>query len=232
MTITQKALTLSLLAATATLAGCAGVGGGTPADNPVRRAEVTRTVLEAHTPRPVAVEARLMVGASGTGALTPEERAQVASFAADFVRLGRGSLVISTPANSQNAQAAAMLAQEAQRTLFVNGVEFEKIAGGAYQAGGQPVAPVVLSFARYEVEPQRCTPWSQIDPRRTANNSATERFGCAQNQNLAAMIVDPGDLLGDRREPAKDAARIQTGVDLLRKGELKQVSGAVSGGSQ
>jgi type IV pilus biogenesis protein CpaD/CtpE len=44
------------------------------------------------------------------------------------------------------------------------------------------------------------------------------------------MIADPGDFLGDRREGPRDAARIQNGIDLHRKGGVPAVSGAVAGG--
>jgi pilus assembly protein CpaD len=204
-----------------------------PPPNPVLEAHLNRTVLEAHTPKAIPVEARLVLpAAQGVQGLTAQEYAQLTAFANDFVRLGRGTLVISVPANAGNSANAAIVAQDAQRALYAGGVDYAKITGGTYQAGGQPNAPIMLSFARFEAQRIECQSWSEVDARKTASNLSPDRFGCAQNANLAAMVADPGDLLGDRTDPTRDAARIQTGVDKHRKGDIPQVSAAASGGGQ
>lgn len=224
-----------------TLAGLllSSCGGGysarreAPPVDPVREAHLHRTVLDAHVPKAIPVEARLVLAASqGAQGLTAQEHAQLTGFANDFVRLGRGNVVISVPANAGNSTNAAMVAQEAQRVLYASGVDYAKIAGGTYQAGGQPNAPVTISFARYEAQPMACQSWSEFDARKTATNLSPDRFGCAQNANLAAMVADPGDLLGDRTDPSRDAARVQVGIDKHRKGDIPAVSAAVAGGGQ
>jgi pilus assembly protein CpaD len=214
-----------------------GCGGGyaarrdAPPVDPVLQSHLQRTVLEAHTPTAVAVEARLALpAAEGTQGLTGQEYSQLTAFANDFVQLGRGTLVISVPANAGNSATAALVAQDAQRALYAGGVDYAKISGGTYQAQGRPNAPVMLSFARYEAVKIACQPWSEIDPRKTASNLSPDRFGCAQNANLAAMVADPGDLLADRRDGPRDAGRIQVGIEKQRKGEVATVSGAVAGG--
>lgn len=214
-----------------------GCGGGyaarreAPPENPVLQSHLQRTVLEAHTPTAVPVEARLVLAASeGSQGLTGQEYTQLTTFANDFVQLGRGTLVISVPANAGNSATAALIAQDAQRALYAGGVDYAKITGGTYQAQGRPNAPIMLSFARYEAVKVTCQPWSEIDPRKTANNLSPDRFGCAQNANLAAMVADPGDLLADRRDGPRDAGRIQVGVDKQRKGDVAKVSGSVAGG--
>jgi pilus assembly protein CpaD len=136
------------------------------------------------------------------------------------------------PANAGNSASAALVAQDAQRALYAGGVDYAKITGGTYQADGRPNAPVMLSFARFEAVKVTCQPWSEFDPRKTASNLSPDRFGCAQNANLAAMVADPGDLLGDRTDTTRDAARIQVGIDKHRKGDIPVVSGTVAGGGQ
>lgn len=216
-----------------------GCGGGyaarrdAAAENPVLQAHLNRTVLEAHTPTAVPVEARLVLLApEGAQGLTGQEYSQLTAFANDFVQLGRGTLVISVPANAGNSATAAMVAQEAQRALYAGGVDYAKISGGTYQAQGRPNAPIMLSFARYEAVKITCQPWSEIDTRKTATNLSPDRFGCTQNANLAAMVADPGDLLADRRDGSRDAGRIQVGVDKQRQGTIPAVSGTVAGGGQ
>jgi pilus assembly protein CpaD len=245
MMMTQKAKRPAKASQLATYVGIgvlamvlSGCGGGRAARqekpvDPVREAHLNRTVLEAHTPTAVPVEARLALPAvQGTQGLTAQEYAELTRFANDYVRLGRGTLVISVPANAGNSAGAAQIAQDAQRALYAGGVDYAKITGGTYQADGRPNAPVMLSFARFEAQRMVCEPWSTVDTRKTASNLSPDRFGCAQNANLAAMVSDPGDLLGDRTDTVRDAARIQVGVDKQRKGEVPAVSGTVAGGGQ
>lgn len=245
MTKTQKAhlqlpstkRTKTWVLVSAALLFATGCGGGyaarraPPPVDPVAEAHLQRTVLEAYTPTAVPVEARLVLAAGeGAQGLTGQEYSQLTTFANDFVQLGRGTLVISVPANSGNSATAALIAQDAQRALYAGGVDFAKISGGTYQAQGRTSAPVMLSFARYEAVKIACQPWSEIDPRKTANNLPPTRFGCAQNANLAAMVADPGDLLADRRDGPRDAGRIQVGVEKQRSGSVTAVSGSVKGG--
>jgi pilus assembly protein CpaD len=134
------------------LSGCGGARSARqePPVDPVREAHLNRTVLEAHVPKAIPVEARLVLpAAQGVQGLTAQEYAQLTSFANDFVRLGRGTVVISVPANAGNSASAAIVAQDAQRALYAGGVDYAKITGGTYQADGQPNAPVMLSFARF-----------------------------------------------------------------------------------
>jgi pilus assembly protein CpaD len=215
--------------------GCGGgyAGRQAPPANPILDAHLQRTVLEAYTPTAVPVEARLVLAAAdGAQGLSGQEYSQLTTFANDFVQLGRGTLVISVPVNAGNSATAALIAQDAQRALYAGGVDYAKISGGTYQAQGRPNAPIMLSFARYEAQKIACKPWSETDPRKTASNLPPDRFGCAQNANLAAMVADPGDLLADRRDGPRDAGRIQVGVDKQRKGEVAKVSGSVAGGEQ
>jgi pilus assembly protein CpaD len=247
MITTQKALSKTksvhakqrglMIATTLMLIGCGGGYASTqapPPVNQVQQAHLQRTVLDAHAPTAIPVEARLVLpAADGVQGLTGQEYAQLTSFASDFVRLGRGNLVISVPANAGNSDRAARIAQDAQRALYAGGVDYTKISGGSYQAQGQLNAPVMLSFARFEAQRVICQPWTEVDVRKTANNLPPERFGCAQNANLAAMVADPGDLLGDRGDPlSRDAGRIQVGVEKQRKGEIPVVSASVTGGGQ
>lgn len=225
---TQKAIPLTMISLALAAGSCAS-SSPSPAQQRVERAETTTTVLDAHRPTVTQVEARLMVGTPGAPGLTPAEIEQVRAFANDYLRLGRGNVVLSVPNGSANQGAAFQVAQDVQRLMFAIGVDFSRMSGGAYQATGQGHAPVVLSFARYEARAAECTPWSEMDPRKTASNLASERFGCAQNANLAAMVVDPGDLAGDRREEPRDAQRMQVGIEAHRQGSLEKSSGSVGG---
>lgn len=224
----QKAANFITLTAILIIAGCA-TGGDESRDKRSESMQIqdTRTVLDVVRPEVRQVEARLLVsGANGN--LTNAELASIRDFVAEYQRLGRGNVVVTYPQGTPQDGAVQALVRQLQRKIYDEGVDYTKMGFGPYQANANEVSPIVVSFDRYEVRPVECTPWSQIDPRKTANNLAYERFGCAQNANLAAMIVDPGDLIGDRKEEPTDSQRPQVGIEALRKGELKQVSGSVS----
>lgn len=225
---------VALMVATALIVANCGGSRAAREDAPVdavREAHLNRTVLEAHIPTAIPVEARMALpAANGAQGLTAQEYAQLTAFANDFVLLGRGPLVISVPANAANSASAAQIAQDAQRALFAGGVDYGRIVGGTYQVNGATNAPVMLSFGRYEAQRIRCEPWSQTDARKTASNLSPSRFGCAQNANLAAMVADPGDLLGDRTDKGRDAERVQVGVDKYRKDQVTSEKGSVGGG--
>ena len=225
----QNAVILSTLSLIAVLGSCATTRQSAAPDERMQTLD-TRTVLDVPKPKVAEIEARILLGAGGT-LLTPDEAAQLSNFADDFAKLGRGNLVVSYPIGAPNDAAAQTLVREIQMRLYSSGVEISKMGFGPYQASNTAPAPVILAFNRYEVAPLQCKPWTEIDPKKTANNLPTERFGCAQRANLAAMVLDPGDLVGDRKDEPRDAARAQVGIDLHRKGELKQVSGAVAGGT-
>lgn len=192
------------------------------------------TVLDVHVASPVGVESRMALSAAqGAQGLTGQEYGQVSDFAADYVRAGRGNVVISIPTNAGNSQSAAMVAQDAQRALYAAGVDYSKISSGTYQAQGQPNASVLISFERYEARKLVCEPWTATDATKTNSNLSPRRFGCAQNANLAAMLADPGDLLSDRKDPStRDAKRLQVGFEKNQKGEVATPGAAVAGAQQ
>lgn len=229
----KAALTAVALSALMILGGCGGASAAKeePPVDMVEQAHLTRTMLDAFVPEAIPVEARIAISApSGAIGITAQEAAELKSFAQEYVRLGRGNVVVSVPTNASNSQSAAQVAQDVQRALFLGGVDFSKISAGPYQAQGQANAPILISFGRYETKPIVCAPWTSFDPRKTAENIPPDRFGCAQNANLAAMVADPGDFLADRKDGPRDAARIQTGIDKHRKGGVPAVSGAVAVG--
>jgi|APTNR8051073442_1049403.scaffolds.fasta_scaffold00318_30 pilus assembly protein CpaD len=226
---TQKALNFLTLGTLAIIAGCASVSRESNV-SAAQQIRDTRTVLDVVQPEVRQVEARLLITGEN-GHLSAIELNNLRNFVIDYQRIGRGNIIVTYPQGTPQDGMAQSLVRELQRQIYANGVEFINMGFGPYQAQPDQMSPIVVSFDRYEVRPVECTPWTQIDPRKTASNQSTERFGCSQRANLAAMVVDPGDLIGDRREGATDAQRPQVGIEALRKGELKQVSGSVSGGS-
>ncbi len=190
--------------------------------------ELQKTVLDNHTPQIKAVESRMLVqGFEGT--LTSKESIILKDFARDYFDTGRGDVVFAYPQGTiMDGQTDALL-RETQKRLYLEGIDFAKMSFAPYRANPNGMNAIVVSFAKYAAVQVDCKPWSEIDAKSVAGNLTTERFGCAKNANLAQMLVDPGDLLGDAKGDITDAEKALKGVDKYRKGEIEKVSGSVSG---
>ena len=217
-------LILSSIATLSLLGACASSGKSDAA----LAIEDKKTILDVHRAEVKAVEARLLI-TGANGQLTSEELRQLKQYTNDYAKLGRGNIVISYPQGAVMDGSTDALVRSMQRELYVQGVSFNNMSFSPY-APTQQINPIVLSFARYQASDIECKPWSQIDPTKVSDNQGSVRLGCAQAANLAAMIVDPGDLIGDRKETPGDSNLTLKAIDNYRDGKLPQVS-ASSGGS-
>ena len=160
--------------------------------------------------------------------------AAIESFAAAWRQRGQGALTISTPSGSPNAGAATVALSDVRDLLNENGVGATDLAYTPYRAsGGDASAPLILSFKHYVARPTACGNWTQdagFDP----SNGLMPNHGCATQNNLAAMVANPADLLGPRPMDPADPGRRNTVLEKYRAGEPTatargaQDSGAVS----
>ncbi|MEQ8377494.1 CpaD family pilus assembly protein [Parvibaculum sp.] len=214
------------LGAAVGLAGCSGFNG-------VEEAQYGVTYSH-----PISVEtdvATLNVGVvAGQPGVAPSDRAAIEGFAAAYRQRGHGPLTISTPSGSPNAGAATVALSDVRDILSENGIGTGSLAYTPYRASGADAnAPVILSFKRYVAKATACGDWSQdyaLDPA----NGLMPNHGCATQNNLAAMVADPADLIGPRDMTPADADRRNTVLEKYREGEATatvrsdQDSGAVS----
>lgn len=220
----RKLFNISCICALTLLGACASSGKTDKA----LAIEDTRTVLDVHKSQLEQVEARFMISGF-QGQLTNEESTKLKDFVLDYSRKGRGNIIISYPSGAIVDGATDALIRATQRELYIDGVEFKNMSFGSYSANGQ-INPLVLSFAYTEAGEVECTPWSQINPQKVGSNQSSPRFGCAKAANLAAMIVDPADLNGERRDDKVTAEAPVKAIDNYRNGKIEQVSGSITGG--
>ena len=143
--------------------------------------------------------------------------ALIETVATEYKARGHGPLVISYPQNAGNAEAAIQAIAETRTRLYEHGLNWQQIAGGAYEAGGQAQAPVLISFNRYQAVAPDCEQgWPDLTNAAPGRNWPS--FGCATAANLAAMVADPRDLETPRTMDAPDAGRRQTVLDNYRQG--------------
>lgn len=151
--------------------------------------------------------------------LAADSAEKVDNFARLYARQGHGVLVMSAPTGAANADAATRVAQDVRLRLAGAGVPFAAMAASTYDGSGKDTAPIVLTFARFDATAPDCEPlWSQ-DLAHNPNNQPWNSFGCSAQANLAAMISDPADLLGPRKEDPRDAARRARVLEAYRQGQ-------------
>jgi pilus assembly protein CpaD len=148
--------------------------------------------------------------------LSPMEREAVKYFAAAYLEEGHGSVIISRPGSDGGAIRAA---SDARAVLLAEGVDSGMISEGPYDASGARAAPLVISYRTYEAVVPDCPDLSRVDFASTGSNTALPSFGCAVVTNLAAMIADPSDLVGEQRMDPADLARRGVVLTKYRNGQ-------------
>jgi pilus assembly protein CpaD len=146
----------------------------------------------------------LPVGASSRGA-TASQRASLEGFLAGYDPSAAPVLNIITPSGSPNAVAAAEVGRDFAGIAKRNGVPASRIMMASYQASAEEVsAPVRVSFVAMRAQTDKCGRWPN-DLLETSENKHYANFGCSYQNNVAAQIANPADLLGPRKPYPIDA---------------------------
>ena len=154
-----------------------------------------------------------------TRQLTPQMEADIKAFAAGYQMRGHGPLTIAAPVGSGNASNAARVARDAEKVAREAGLTDEELVSQGYNVSAdEAAAPVILTFTRYVASASPCGDWSKNYGRSLRNRSMPD-YGCATQNNLAAMVEDPHDLIEPRPMGAADAERRSVVFDKYRKGE-------------
>jgi pilus assembly protein CpaD len=168
--------------------------------------------------------------------LTLASRANIAFFAQSFLKSSTAIVAVVAPSGSPNQVAAAGIAVEVEDALRKNGVSPRSIDYRVYRAGAdERVAPVRIAFNHIAATSAPCGPWSD-DVTNTSANRHYGSFGCATQQNLAAVVDNPLDLLYPRGLSPADAARRADVLSKYRTGanfasQIDEGGGSVASGS-
>lgn len=214
----RKALEMSRIyrpilvaAAVALLAGCANrdsvVVGSIPDDyrtnHPIVIAEKNQTI-------------DIPVGNTDRGV----SRGQVETFVgylSDYDRRVSPAMTIMTPAGASNDVAATTVGRELMRIAVKNGVPSNRISIVRYQASvADAPSPVRVTYTAMRAQTDRCGSWPE-DVLNTADNKHYANFGCSYQNNLAAQVSNPADLLGPRKQTSIDAENRGVVIDVYRK---------------
>ena len=147
------------------------------------------------------------------------ELMKVREFLDTYTDVGHGPLVISMPKDAENPQLAVGAVSEIRQLAWEAGVSYEDMLGAAYNADGRNATPVVMAFKTFKAVAPKCQSFAEIDVSIAVSNSDLPNLGCAVRTNMAAMIAEPADLLGERELSEGDLVRRSTQLQLWRSGQ-------------
>ena len=168
---------------------------------------ISETVATLHVP--VGMETRY---------LPLDMERNILGFANAFMQSGSHILAIVLPAGSANAYSAAGIGVQVEHILITYGVPVGAIQYRSYPALSSATgAPLRLAFVEISASTEPCGPWTD-NLARNFNNENYAAFGCATQNNLAAMVANPLDLLYPRIMTPPDAARRATALANYQQG--------------
>ncbi|WP_319530582.1 CpaD family pilus assembly protein [uncultured Cohaesibacter sp.] len=150
--------------------------------------------------------------------LTPASRSAIAGFARDFLQERAAVIQIMVPSGAYNESSAQYVAKKVRSHLMRQGVAHGRIDMIPYSAVDASDAPIRLAYPRVEAKTLTCG----THPDDIANDSTNRThfdFGCSTQQNLAAMVANPQDLIQPRGWDARDSSRRSIVNEKYRNGE-------------
>ena len=158
---------------------------------------------------------KVQFAASADG-MSPEDAAKFDSFLTDYRLHGNGSLGISVPSGASSRAAITYFGERAA----ASGISRDKILVSTHDAANGDLR-VEVNYVTYQARTARCGDWSD-DLSLTLMNNTPKNFGCAVQQNIAAMVSDPRDLVSPRGLDASDAGRRVTVINNYEQGKVTQ----------
>jgi pilus assembly protein CpaD len=151
--------------------------------------------------------------ASGERGMTRSHRVALDGFLDGYDRSASPVLTITAPVGSANELAAADAASDFRHFLRSRGIRESRIMMASYQAPSVDIsAPVRVAFTAMKAQTNKCGRWPE-DILDDAENKHYADFGCSYQNNLAAQIADPADLLGPRKLSPVDPEKRGIAID-------------------
>jgi pilus assembly protein CpaD len=149
----------------------------------------------------------LPVAVSDRG-ITKPQCVALEGFLADYDSTAAPPIRIMIPSGSANELAASKAAKGFARVAVANGVPRSRVTFLSYQASSAEIsAPIRVAFTAMRAQTGKCGRWPQDILKDSAENKHYANFGCSYQNNLAAQVANPADLLGPRKQTPIDAER-------------------------
>jgi pilus assembly protein CpaD len=165
----------------------------------------------------------VFVGRTGS-TLDPRQAEDVASFAREFRRSGKGGLVAEVPTGARRDHAAHDTLNGIRTALSRGGVSPGALSVRSYPVQDPGLAsPIRLTFASLQASvPHACGQWpadlGSSDFKFSSSNAPYWNLGCASQATLAAQIADPIDLVRSRDEGRPDIVKRMGAITKIREG--------------
>lgn len=157
------------------------------------------------------------------GGLSPSQRADVLAFAQQWRHEASSGIIVDVPHSKAIDRASATSLREVQSIFAASGVPRNAIYMRPYKAPDPTLASIKLNFAKLSADAGPCGLWPHdlgVSLDRTyTENRAYWNLGCASQRNLAAMVVNPADLVQPRGETPAYAPRRSVAIEKYRKGD-------------
>jgi len=153
----------------------------------------------------------------------------IEGFAAEFRTAANGYVTIMVPSGSPNEAAARTISSKVSETLSKSGVPTFRQRMTTYHAAEHgSSAPIRLSYSAVSANVETCGKWTEDLAGKNTENRNYHNFGCASQNNTAAMIANPADLLAPRGMTPVDAERRNTVIDNYREGDVGSTTAITS----
>ena len=153
--------------------------------------------------------------------LTYPTQSSIEAFANRYKAGANGSLSVMIPAGSANESSARKMLPKIVTALNQLGIPRGRIRSATYYASNYGSAsPIKLSFTALAASVKECGKWPEDLAAVNGENQNYHNFGCASQNNLAAQIANPADLLGPRAMTPIDAERRNEAIETYREGEV------------
>ena len=187
----------------------------------------------------------VFVGRSG-GTLDSRQAEDVASFAREFRRTGKGGLVAEVPTGARRDHATHDTLSGIRAALARGGVSPGSLSVRSYPVQDPGLAsPIRLTFASLQASvAHRCGQWPNdlgaSDFKFASSNVPHWNLGCASQATLAAQVADPIDLVRSREEGRPDIVKRMGAITKIREGkdpstqyrqQTPQINSTVGGGN-
>ncbi|WP_028032162.1 CpaD family pilus assembly protein [Chelativorans sp. J32] len=151
--------------------------------------------------------------------MTPQQKVAVDGFMEHYGDSGNAIVTILVPAGSANGQAARRVSEDITHFLHARGVPRGHVQTLSYHAPTDQTAPVRITYPVVKAATGPCGRWPE-DLLDTVENKHYANFGCSYQNNLAAQIANPMDLLGPRKTTPIDAENRDTAIGRYKTGQV------------
>ena len=141
---------------------------------------------------------------------------------------------MSAPSGGRNEYAIVNAVSNVRHVIHGTGISGHAISMEPYYVGSSSDAPIKVSFTTLVAKGPKCGRWTD-NLGNSDRNTNYGNFGCTQQNNLAAMIANPRDLVSPGHLDPRSSGRRDTIADKWINGEVTgaeksddERSGAVS----